>query len=102
MVFQSLGMKAVMRRYGNILTLMDATYQTSIYALSLFMIAAPTNAGYQPIGVFITETENSRIIQEGLEVLKKENPTWDPTNIMTDKDEREISAYETVFPSEKT
>ena len=40
----------LLKRYGNTISLMDATYKTTKYELSLFFVAVKTNAGYSVVG----------------------------------------------------
>ena len=58
-----------------------------------------TNVKYQVAGSFVVQNEStSHCIKEVLQLLKKENPGWNPKNFMTDNYEQEITALEDTFP----
>lgn len=42
-IHQSAWQQRMMCRYGNLVTLIDATYNTNVYNLPLFMLCVPTN-----------------------------------------------------------
>ena len=92
----------LLARYGNLMTLMDATYKTTKYELALFFVCVRTNVGYSVAGEFIVQSENTENIREAIEVLKKWNPKWKPNYFMTDYSEAELTAIETAFPATKT
>lgn len=89
-----------MRRYGNHMTLLDATYATTRFSLPLFFLAVKTNANYQVVAMFMLEDENTVSIGEALQIIKNANPEWEPKYYITDLDEREISAMSSLFPGE--
>ena len=101
-VHQSDWQKDLLARYGNLMTLMDATYKTTKYELALFFVCVRTNVGYSVVGEFIVQSENTENIREAIEVLKKWNPKWKPKYFMTDYSEAELTAIETTFPATKT
>ena len=74
-----------MARYGNELSLLDATYRTTRYALPLFFVVVKTNVDYQ------------EIIEEALSILKGWNPEWNPLYFMTDYCQEEIGAIKKIF-----
>lgn len=84
--------------YGNEICLLDATYNSSRYALPLFFVVVPTNTCYQVVGTFLTSKETSNIIGEALAVLSGWNAGWKPSFWMTDKCAAEIGAIENIFP----
>ena len=55
------------QRYENNIALLDATYKTSKYALSLFFVSVKTNAGYKVLATFTTEEETTAAISEALQ-----------------------------------
>ncbi|XP_052227356.1 uncharacterized protein LOC127842079 [Dreissena polymorpha] len=97
-VYQSFGMKTLLERYGNTMTLLDATYRTTKYHLPLFFLVVKTNVDYQVVACFIPEEENSVSEQEALQIIKDHNPNWSPKHFMTDMDEREMHAMRSLFP----
>ena len=97
-VHQTSDQQRLMKRYGNEICLLDATYKTSRYALPLFFVAVPTNTRYQVIASFIISSETTESISQALTVLSRWNPDWKPANWMTDCCQAEISAAENVFP----
>ncbi len=61
-------------KYGHIMSLIDATYKTTLYDLVLFFITVRTNTGYTVAAEFIIQTETSKQIKEALNILKSWNP----------------------------
>ena len=47
----------------------------------------------------VSQSETAENIQEALEILKKWNPTWNPSYFMTDYSEAELVALEKAFPT---
>ena len=89
----------LMKRYGNDLTLLDATYKTTRYALPLFFVVVKTNTDYQIVASFVTQDETTDAIAEPLSFLKAWNPEWNPKIFMVDNCAEEINAIESTFPS---
>ena len=56
--------------YGNMVTLMDATYKTIKYSMPLFFVCVKTNVSYSVVAEFIIQSETSDDIFEALSVLK--------------------------------
>ena len=84
----------LMVKYGNIISLMDATYKTIQYDLPLFLISVCTNTGYCVVAEFIVQSESCDYIKEALQILITWNPNWHPNFFMTDYSEAEIRALE--------
>jgi len=61
-VHQELWQQQLMLKYGNIVSLMDATYKTTHYNLPLFFISTRTNIGYCAVEEFIARSESSEYI----------------------------------------
>jgi len=89
--------RRLLLRYSQDKCLLDATYKTSKYALSLFFICVKTNVGYQLVATFIVQNESEADISEALALLRVWNPSWKPRFFMTDKCEAEINAVENFF-----
>lgn len=51
-------------RYGNTITMIDATYKTTKYDLPLFFVCVKTNHGYCVVAEFISQNECATTIQE--------------------------------------
>ena len=85
-------------RYGNTISLIDATYKTTQYELALFFICVHTNVVYSVVAEFIIQSERAENILEALKILKAWNPTWNPQFFMSDYSEAELAALETAFP----
>ena len=83
-VYQTDWQKELLARYGNFISLIDATYKTTRYELALFFICVRTNVGYSVVAEFIVQSETAENIQEALSVLKQWNPEWCPSYFMTD------------------
>ena len=99
-VYQSKQQKELLKKYGEEMALLDATYRTTKYVLPLFILCVKTNVDYQPVAVFVTENETLASIMEALMKIKEWNPDYTPTFFMTDYCNEEISALETVFPGQ--
>lgn len=65
-------------KYGNTITMIDATYKITKYDLPLFFVCVKTNSGYCVVAEFIIESEDASSIQEAIDVLKSWNPRWNP------------------------
>ena len=90
-----------MQRYANNVTLLDATYKTTKYDLSLFFVCVKTNVGYSVVAEFVIQSETAQQISEALAILKQWNPHWKPSFFIIDYSEAELGAIEEVFPSTK-
>jgi len=88
----------LMVKYGNIISLMDATYKGTCYDLPLFFICVRTNTGYCVVAEFIVQSKSAECIQEAISVLQQWNPDWSPEFFMSDFCEAEIQALESSFP----
>ena len=97
-VHQTQWQKAMLSKYGNTMTMIDATYKTTKYDVPLFFLTVRTNAGYIVVAEFIVQTETATHIQEALTILKGWNPSRHPNFIMCDYSEAEIMAMESAFP----
>ena len=82
-------------KYGDTITLMDATYKTTQDEVLLFFISVRTNVGYSVVAEFIIHHEQA---EEALQVLKEWNPLWSPAFFMTDYSEAEMLAVKKGFP----
>lgn len=91
-VHQTQWQKKLLERYGNNISLIDATYKTTRYDLALFFICVKTNVGYSVVGEFITQSETAQ------HALQLWNPKWNPKFFMTDYSEAELLALKQTFP----
>lgn len=91
--------KELLERYGNTVTLMDATYKTTKYSIPLFFVCVKTNVSYSVVAEFITQYETSEHIHEALSILKTWNPNWNPEFYLTDYSDAEIAAVNKLFPN---
>ena len=97
-VHQTRDQRRLLQRYGNELSMLDATYKTTRYSLPLFFLVVKTNVDYQIVGSFVIQSETSDAIHEALAVIKSWNPTWNPSYFMVDYSEEEMSAIGKIFP----
>ncbi|CAC5410902.1 unnamed protein product [Mytilus coruscus] len=97
-VHQTQWQRRLLELYGKEICLLDATYRTTRYSLPLYFLCVPTNVNYITVGTFVTETEDSASLMEGLQVIKEWNPEWSPKFFMCDYATEEINALENVFP----
>ena len=98
-VYQSKWQIDVIKRYGNEMILLDATYKTTRYGLPLFFMIVKTNVDYQIVASFVIENETYEAITEAVAVIKSWNPKIDPKYGMTDYCHEKIRALENDFPS---
>ena len=96
-VYQNEEQSRLLARYGDELSLLDATYKTTRYTLPLFFLVVKTNVDYQVVATFISESETTEGIMEALEKIKEWNPNWNPRVFMTDYSNEEMNAIEAVF-----
>jgi len=88
----------MLTRYGGIVCVLDATYNTTSYGLPLFVISVPTNCGYVVVAMFLAADEQAATIELGLRKILDWCPEWKPQSFMSDFSEAQISAVEAVFP----
>ena len=96
-VHQEKWQQHLLRRYGNTIVLMDATYKTTKYKLPMFFITVKTNVGYTAVAGFVVQSETSEQITEAIKVIASWNPEWNPPYFMTDFSDAEIIAIKSVF-----
>ena len=89
----------ILVKYGNTMTLVDATYKTTKYDLPLFFVTVRTNVGYKVAAYFIVQSESTEQILEALNILKQWNPDWKPAFFLCDYSEAEISSIQQTFPT---
>ena len=65
-VHQEPWQQRLLTKYGNILTLLDATYKTTKYSLPLFLLCTRSYCGYIPVAEFIIEQKSAVLIAEAL------------------------------------
>ena len=97
-VHQEEWQQKLLEKYGNIISLIDATYKTTKYDLPLFFVSVRTNVGYCVVAEFVVQTETTQQILEALQILRTWNPKWNPPFFLCDYSEAEISALEQAFP----
>jgi len=98
-IHQEAWQQELLSRYGNTISLMDATYKTTKYEIALFFVTVKTNVGYSVVADFVVQSESKENISEARSVLLSWNPNWNPPFFMTDYSDAEIGAIEMVFPS---
>ena len=101
LVHQEQWQRELLAKYGNDISLIDATYKTTRYDIALFFVCVKTNVGYCVVGEFVIQDETAEQIEEALEILKRWNPHWQPKYFMTDYSEAELLAIEKCFNSTK-
>ena len=93
LVHQEQWQKELLAKYGNDISLVDATYKTTRYDIALFFICVKTNVGYTVVAEFVIQDETADKIEEAIQILKKWNPNWNP--------KFELLAIEKCFPNTK-
>ena len=91
-------MARLLRRSGNEMCLLDATYKTTHYALPLFFLVVKTNVDYLVVAAFLIEGETRENITAALTKIKEWNPDFNPLYAMVDCCAEEINAPETLYP----
>ena len=84
-VYQTELQRRLLRRYGNELKLLDATYRTTRNALPLFFLVVKTNVDYKNIA-------------EAMRTIREWNPHFLPRYFMINYSNEEIKATEQVLP----
>ena len=97
-VHQEKWQRDLLIRYGNTLSLMDATYKTTKYDLPLFFLCVRTNTKYMVVAEFIVQSESAESILEAINIIKQWNPAWNPKFFLCDYSDAEIAAIEQAFP----
>ena len=59
-VHQTQWQKEMLAKYGNTMTLLDATYKTTMYDLALFFVTVRMNAGYTVAAEFLVHSETNK------------------------------------------
>ena len=96
-IYQSEWQKKLLSRYGNELSMLDATYKTTRYSLPLFFLVVKTNTDYQVVASFTIQEEIQESIAEALSMIQEWCPEWRPRYFMVDKSDAEINAITTIF-----
>ena len=91
-------MARMLKKYGNEMCLLDATYKTTRYALPLFFLVVKTNVDYQVVAAFLIEGETTENVIAALAIIKGWNPDFNPLYAMVDCSTEEINALETLYP----
>ena len=55
-----------MKKYGNRIALLDATYKTTKYSILLFFVAVKTNVKYMVVQSFAIQEETTEAITEAM------------------------------------
>ena len=101
LVHQEQWQKELLAKYGNDISLIDATYKTTRYDIALFFICVKSNVGYNVVAEFVIQDETAEKIEEAIQILKQWNPQWNPKYFMSDYSEAELLAIEKCFPGTK-
>ena len=99
LVMQTQHQQTLLRKYGNMVTLMDGVYRTTKYGFPCFFLVVKTSLGMgRVVGTIIPQQENEILLAEGLKIIKEWNPDWSPLYTMTDKSSVELGAIGQVHP----
>ncbi|OCT81634.1 hypothetical protein XELAEV_18028457mg [Xenopus laevis] len=99
--YQTEWQQRLLQKYGKEVTLLDATYRTTRYALPLFFLCVRTNVCYAVVGAFIVQQETAVHIEEALQMFKTWNKKWNANHFMVDFCLEEINAVTKVFKDTK-
>ena len=97
-VHQEEWQKDLLVKFGNTITLMDATYKTTKYSIPLFFLCVKTNVNYSIVAEFVVQSETTDMIFEALSVIKLWNPGWNPDFFITDYSDAEMGAIKRLLP----
>ena len=97
-IHQTAWQRRLLERYGNELSLLDATYKTIRYSLPLFFLVIKTNIDYQVVASFVLQDETSYSISEALNIVGSWCEKWIPGYFMVDNSNEEINAINSLFP----
>ena len=97
--YQSQWQKRLLALYGNQLVLLDATYRVCRYAVPLYFLCVKTNVCYIVVAAFITNSEQTQDIREGLEMIASWNPGFVPKRTLVDFAASQRNAVKLVWPS---
>ena len=92
-VHQTHWQRRLLRRYGSV-CLLDATYNTTRYALPLFFLCVHMNVRYIVVATLVMQNED---IAEAQNIICSCNPEWTATSFMVDFCEAEINALNSVL-----
>ena len=88
-----------MKKYGNSIALLDATYKTTKYSIPLFFVAVKTYVKYMVLGSFAIQEETTEAITEAMGMLRSWNESWNPVCFIVDNFIEETHCLEHLFPS---
>ena len=88
-----------MKKYGNRIALLDATYKTTKYSIPLFFVAVKTKVKCMAVGSFAIQEETTEAITEAIDMLRSWNELWNSVCFMVDNCIEEIHCLEHLFPS---
>ena len=94
---QSRWQQKMLMRYGRDVCLIDATHNTTVYGLPLFLLCVPTNCGYVTVASLLLCDEQADTIRQGLQKVAEWCPGWTPRCVLSDYCEAQITAVENVF-----
>ena len=77
-VHQEKWQRDILTCYGNNLSLIDATYKTTKYDVSLSFLCVRTNTKYMIVAEFIVQSESTESILEAINIIREWNPAWNP------------------------
>ena len=83
-VHQMAWQQELLIKYGNYISLIDATYKTMRYELPLFFVCVRTNVGYCVVADFVVQSKCAVSIKEALMIFRSWNPEWNPPYFMSD------------------
>ncbi|XP_047122650.1 uncharacterized protein LOC124806093 [Hydra vulgaris] len=96
-VYQAFWQKKLLKKYGNEVLFLDATYKTTRYSLPLVFLVVKTNVHYQIVATFVRESETFESISEALVILKPWDEDLQLLYCMTDYCNAEIRALKTIL-----
>ena len=85
-----------MKKHGNHIALLDATYKTTKHSIPLFFVAV---VKYMVVGSFAIQEETTEAITEAVGMLRSWNESWNPVCFIVDNFIEETHCLEHLFPS---
>jgi MULE transposase domain len=84
--------------YGCHVTLIDCTYNTTVYDLPLLTVAVKTNCGFFIAATALLASESTDCVTTALDRIRDANPDWHPSAFVSDFSEAQLGAVKKVFP----
>ena len=76
----------------------DSTYNTTVYDLTLLVLCVLTNISYVSVASLLIYDKQQESIAVAMRVNADWNPDWKPSHVMTDFHKGQTAAVASIFP----